>query len=95
MDKILKSALLAAFLVLAPAAHAQSDEEVVRSKCSRCHALSVEKDGPALKAIAAKYKGSKDAEAKVVALFKDLRTHAKVQASEEQLKAAARFVLRQ
>lgn len=95
MNRILQSALAAACLLPAPGSHAQSGEEVVRSKCSRCHALSVEKDGPALKAIAAKHKADKGAEGQLVGRYGSIKSHSKVQATDEQLKAAVEFVLRQ
>lgn len=35
------------------------------SGCLKCHSVSAEKDGPAYKAVAAKYKGQADAPAKL------------------------------
>jgi cytochrome c len=35
------------------------------SGCLKCHSVSAEKDGPAYKAVAAKYKGQADAAAKL------------------------------
>jgi len=45
------------------------------SKCIKCHAVASKKDGPALKEVAAKYKGKADAEAK---LTKHITTGPKV-----------------
>jgi cytochrome c len=35
------------------------------SGCLKCHSVSAEKDGPSYKSVAAKYKGQKDAAAKL------------------------------
>ena len=37
-----------------------------KSGCLKCHAMDKKKDGPALKEIAAKYKGKADAESKLI-----------------------------
>jgi len=46
-----------------------------KSNCFKCHSVDKEKDGPAFKKTAAKYKGKADAEEKV---FKHLTTNPKV-----------------
>ena len=46
-----------------------------KSGCTKCHAVSAKKEGPAFKETAAKYKGKPDAEA---ALMKHLTTNPKV-----------------
>lgn len=61
----------AALAALAPAAHAAVDEEAAKSlardnNCFKCHAVSKDKDGPAYKKVAEKYKGVADAEAKLI-----------------------------
>jgi cytochrome c len=46
-----------------------------QNKCFNCHSVDKKKEGPAWKDVAAKYKGNKDAEAK---LYTHLTTGAKV-----------------
>jgi cytochrome c len=88
--------LLAGALALgAGAAYAQSGADVVKAKCMACHDTDKKKVGPAMKDIAAKHKGSKDAEAKLVAALKEGKGHMKVSASDAELKAAVRHVLSQ
>jgi cytochrome c len=60
-----------------------------------CHETDKKKVGPSMKDIAAKHKGSKDAEAKLVAALKEGKGHMKVSASDAELKAAVRHVLSQ
>lgn len=54
-----------------------------KSGCMKCHSVSAEKDGPAFKKTAAKYKGKADAEA---TLYKHLTTGptVKVDGKEER-----------
>ena len=59
-----------AFLAFPPAAFAV-DAEAARAlakqnNCFKCHAVDKEKDGPALKKVAEKYKGKANAEARLV-----------------------------
>jgi cytochrome c len=69
--RTLSRALLAtAFLTSAPTLRA-SDETAARdlaqsSGCFKCHAVDKKKDGPALRDVAAKYKGVTDAETKLI-----------------------------
>lgn len=72
---------------------AQSGADVVKSKCAACHDAEKKKVGPALKDIAAKYKGDKNAEAGMVAKMKEGKGHPKVAASDDELKAAVKQVL--
>ncbi len=73
------------------------------SKCSKCHSVDKQKDGPSFKKTAAKYKGKADAEAK---LYKHLTTapmvkidgveeeHTKVKSKDEAaIKNLARYIL--
>ena len=60
----------AALLLFLPAAHAV-DVDAARAlakqnNCMKCHAIDKEKDGPAFKKIAGKYKGKANAEARLV-----------------------------
>jgi cytochrome c len=50
----------------AQAQDAKAGESALKaSGCLKCHSVSAEKDGPAYKAVAAKYKGQADAPAKL------------------------------
>ena len=63
------SLAMAAALIPAEVIGADADaaQELVRqNKCLKCHAIDKEKMGPAWKDVAAKNKGNKDAEAKLV-----------------------------
>src|SRR3982750_3704846 len=64
------AALAAAALSFAPAAQAV-DADAAQSlarqnNCLKCHGIDKDKDGPAYKKVAEKYKGKADAEAKLV-----------------------------
>jgi cytochrome c len=69
--RTLSRALLATtFLTSSPVLYA-SDETAARdlaqsSGCFKCHAVDKKKDGPALRDVAAKYKGVADAETKLI-----------------------------
>jgi cytochrome c len=91
-------ALLAvAGLLATGAASAQSGAEVVKSKaCLNCHNVEgAKKVGSSFTDIAAKYKGVKDAEAKLFTALKEGKGHMKVAASDAELKAAIQYVLAQ
>ena len=57
--------LAAAGLVIAGSASA-NEELAKKSACTACHAVDKKLVGPAYKEVAAKYKGQKDAEAKLI-----------------------------
>jgi cytochrome c551/c552 len=62
--------LLATVVLAVPfgvqAQDAKAGESALKaSGCLKCHSVSAEKDGPAYKAVAAKYKGQADAAAKL------------------------------
>lgn len=67
------------------AADAAKAEALMKSnKCAKCHAVDKDKTGPALKKIAAKYKGNADAEASII---KNITTGPKIKnddGSEEE-----------
>ena len=63
--KITAIALLAAGLVAAGSASA-NEELAKKSACTACHAVDKKLVGPSFKEVAAKYKGQKDAEAKLI-----------------------------
>ena len=76
-------------------AYAQSAEELLKSKnCLNCHELDKKKVGPAFKDVAAKYKGNKEAEAKLIAELKEGKGHPiKIAASDAELKTLVNHVL--
>jgi cytochrome c len=82
---------------------AAAEELLTASKCSKCHSVDKQKDGPAYKKTAAKYKGKADGEAK---LFTHLTTgptieidgvkeeHTKIKSKDEAaIKNVARYIL--
>ncbi|OGA25144.1 MAG: hypothetical protein A3I02_08600 [Betaproteobacteria bacterium RIFCSPLOWO2_02_FULL_67_26] len=73
---------------------AQSGADVLKAKgCMGCHDTDKKKVGPAFKDVAAKYKGNKGAAGALVAKLKDGKGHAKIAASDAELKAAVGAVL--
>lgn len=75
MKKPVRSALTAslavsALLMFMPAAHAVDAEAAKalakQNNCMKCHAIDKEKDGPAYKKVAEKYKGKANAEARLI-----------------------------
>jgi len=77
--------------IAAGAVLAQSGADVVKSKCLGCHAVDQKKVGPSFKDIAAK----KGDAAALAAKLKDGKGHAKVAASDAEIKAAVDYVLSQ
>jgi len=64
--KILLATVALALPFGVQAQDAKAGESALKaSGCLKCHSVSAEKDGPAYKAIAAKYKGQPDAAAKL------------------------------
>jgi cytochrome c len=62
---------MAVALLATPIAAAAADADAAQglarqNNCFKCHAVDTKKMGPAWKDVAAKYKGNKDAEAKLV-----------------------------
>lgn len=72
MNKLLKiSALAALGLALTSTSVMAADEEAAKelaraNNCFKCHSVSKDKEGPAYKKVAEKYKGKADAEAKLI-----------------------------
>jgi cytochrome c len=86
--------LAAAAAVAAGFAFAQSGGDVLKAKgCLNCHEADKKKVGPSFKDIAAKYKGDKDAEGKLVEKLKDGKGHMKTAGTDAELKAAVAQVL--
>jgi cytochrome c len=84
----------AAAALAAGTANAASHAEQLKAKgCLGCHDVDKKKVGPALKDVAAKYKGDKGAEAALVAKLKDGKGHPKINASEDELKKLVGGVL--
>lgn len=83
-----------AALLLAGPLHAQSGEELLKTKnCLGCHDMQVKKVGPAYKDVAAKYKGDKQAVATLSTKLKEGKGHPKVAASDGELKTMLGHVL--
>ena len=73
---------------------AQSGADVVKAKgCLNCHEVDKKKVGPSLKDVAAKYKGNKEAEGKLVEKLKEGKGHAKAAASDAEIKQAVEYML--
>jgi cytochrome c len=85
--------LAAAGVLATGVGHAQSGGDVVKAKCVACHDVDKKKVGPSFKDSAAKYKGDKGAQAKVVEKIKEGKGHPKIGASDAELKAAVKQVL--
>ncbi len=81
-------------MAMAGVAGAQAGADLAKTKgCLGCHAVAEKKVGPALKDIAAKNKGNKDAEATLIAKLKDGKGHVKVAASDAELKTLVQWAL--
>jgi cytochrome c len=94
MKSILVAVAAAGSLLVAGAASAQDAAELAKKNgCLNCHAVDTKKAGPALKDIAAKYKGNKDAEAKIVGALAEGKGHPKVNASQGDITAMVKWVL--
>lgn len=66
---LIVGAVTLAFGAVAPVHAADADAAAAlfkKEQCSKCHAVDKDKKGPALKKIAAKYKGKADGEDKVI-----------------------------
>jgi cytochrome c len=89
--------LVAAGFLFSGFASAQSGADLAKSKnCMGCHDLDKKKVGPGFKEVAAKYKGNKDAEAKLIGQLKEGKGHPiKIAASDAELKTLVQYVLSQ
>jgi cytochrome c len=70
-----------------------SPELAQKSGCNTCHDVSTKKMGPSFKEIASKNKGKADAEKSIVAKLKSGQGHPKVNASDADITALAKWVL--
>jgi cytochrome c len=94
MKSMLMVLAAAGSMIMAGAANAQAGADLAKSKgCLGCHAVAEKKVGPAMKDVAAKYKGNKDAEATLTAKLKDGKGHMKVAASDAELKTLVEWSL--
>ena len=95
--KLIPFLLIAVGLTFPLQAGAQSGADLAKSKnCMGCHDLDKKKVGPGFKEVAAKYKGNKDAEAKLVEQLKEGKGHPiKIAASDAELKTLVQYVLSQ
>jgi cytochrome c len=95
----MKSIIVAAAalaLGTAAAAGAQTSEALANSSgCMTCHAVDQVKIGPSFRAIAAKYKGVPDAEAKLTEALAGGKGHPPVKAKGEDLKTLVNWLLSQ
>lgn len=71
LSTLMTTAISALLVVFAPAAQAGADAEAAKAlarqnKCLNCHAVDKEKEGPAYKKVAEKYRGKPDAEASIL-----------------------------
>jgi cytochrome c len=79
------------FPFAAQAQDAKAGEGAVKAAgCLKCHSVSAEKDGPSYKAVAAKYKGQADAQAKLAKFIAGHQGGAKM---GDKSKDAAAYIL--
>lgn len=89
----------AAVAAVAFAGGAQASEDLAKKAgCLGCHAVDAKKMGPALKEVSAKYKGKADAEATIAGVLTSGKatsgkSHPKAKASDDEVKALAKWVL--
>lgn len=87
--------MVAAGVLIAGPAAAQSAAELAKSKnCMACHEMDKKKMGPSFKDIAAKYKGDKGAEGKLITALQTGKGHpGKTAATDAELKTLVQYVL--
>ncbi len=90
--KIVAAALISAGLLIAGPAVA-SEDLAKKLGCTTCHAVDKKKMGPALKDIAAKYKGQAGAADKLTAAIAKGDGHPKGKGSEDEIKKVVEWVL--
>ena len=90
----MKAAILIFAVAGTLAAGAAQAQEMLKAKgCLTCHDVEKKKMGPSLKDISAKYKADKAAESTLVAKLKEAKGHPKVNATDDELKAAVKEIL--
>jgi cytochrome c len=81
-------------LLLAGGAGAGSEDLFKEKGCTKCHTPDADKKGPSLKKIGEKYKGNKDASAKLVAMVKEGKDdHPKPKATDDEIKQLVNYAL--
>jgi cytochrome c len=109
LSRLLRAAVVVGLTSAAFAAHSQSTDVAAaeklleESKCGKCHSVDKQKDGPAYKKTAAKYKGKADGEAKLFTHMTSAPTveidgvkeeHVKIKSKDEAaIKNVARYIL--
>jgi cytochrome c len=94
MRKLLFVAAVAIGLSAGGIAYAQDAAKLADTAgCMKCHDVEKKKMGAPFKAVAAKYKGNKDAEKTIVAKLKSGEGHPKGKASDADLDAIVKWVL--
>ena len=92
---------LSLFLFVGSAQAQDAEGLIKKNGCLKCHSVSADKDGPAFKKTAAKYKGKADGEATVQAQLKggtmkvdgkDVK-HAAFKGSDGELKSVVDYIL--
>lgn len=84
----------AGMLFAGNAVAADSAADLLKSKnCVACHDMEAKKAGPSFKTIAAKFKGDKEAEAKLITALQTGKGHPKVAATDAELKTLVQYVL--
>jgi len=86
--------MIATSMLVAGPVAAQSGAELAKAKnCMACHDMDAKKAGPSYKTIAAKFKGDKEAEAKLITALQTGKGHPKVAATDAELKTLVQYVL--
>jgi cytochrome c len=91
MSKIVFALTAAAVLSLSTSAWADEAEAKKAGCLGACHAMDKQKDGPAYKEVAKKFKGK--GEAAILAAYKANKEHADNKATEEQVKKVTGWIL--
>ena len=95
MKKSAVASSLFTCLLAIGAANAQSGPELAKAKnCVSCHDMETKKVGPGFKQIAEKYKGNKEAAAKLTTELKEGKGHPiKVPATDAEIKTLISYIL--
>ena len=94
MKAFLFSAIVAAGVLAAGAAQAQTVPDVAKTNCGKCHELDKKKKGPSYLDTAKKYKGKADAEATMFKIVTDPKgDHPEMTAKPEDVKTVLKWIL--
>ena len=72
---------------------AQAEAVIKKNGCLKCHSVSADKDGPAFKKVAAKYKGQADGAGKVQTWITKGEKHPHIKASHAEIKSVVDYIL--